>query len=178
MVVVDSAGSELGQLIGKNGDVQVPHVLHLPVWRQFEFSLWLTKNSPEAEENELERNCGLTVPRLAVVYQQGKFEALLRNFIASTTGRNFAGYELSHKDAHTMVVLRGSRELLGEDEETAGGGEDRQGGDPIGWVSSRVETEMCTKNHEVIQRLIREVPRTAPYVFEAMCLLRPLQRVA
>ena len=170
LVVVASAGSELGQLIGKNGDAQVPHVLHLPVWRQFEFSLWLKKNSLEAQENELDCNCGLTVPRLAVMYQQGKFEALLRNFIESTTGRNFAGSELPHKDAHTMVVLRGSRELLGEDEETAGGGDDRHAGDPIGWVSSCVEAEMCTKNHEVIQRLIRDVPRTAPYVFEAMVL--------
>ena len=33
LVVVASAGSELSQLIGKDGDVRVPDVLQLPVWR-------------------------------------------------------------------------------------------------------------------------------------------------
>ena len=117
----------------------------------------------EATESELDQNCGLTVPRLAVLYLQGKFEANLQKFIRSMAGRNFAGEEVSHKDAHTMVVLRGSRELLDDDEEeTEGGGSDRAAGDVVGWVSSRVETAMCTHNHGVIQRLIGDVPRATP----------------
>ena len=83
LVVVASAGSELSQLIGKDGDVRVPDVLQLPVWRHHEFYIWVTtKKLPnlseedlKAKESELDQNCGLTVPRLAVLYLQGKFEA-------------------------------------------------------------------------------------------------------
>ena len=184
LVVVASAGSELAQLIGKNGDGWVPDVLQLPVWRQQEFHSWLQRELPklseedlEATESELDQNCGLTVPRLAVLYLQGKFEANLQKFICSVAGRNVAGEEVSHKDAHTMVVLRGSRELLDDDEEeTEGGGSDRAAGDVVGWVSSRVETAMCTHNHGVIQRLIRDVPRATPYVFEAMVLTQAVAK--
>ena len=115
LVVVASAGSELAQLIGKNGDGRFPRVLQLPVWRQQEFHSWLQRELPklseedlEAKESELDQNCGLTVPRLAVMYLQGEFEAILQKFIRSMAGRNFAGQELSPKDAHTMVVLCGS----------------------------------------------------------------------
>ena len=183
LAVVAGAGSELSQLIGKNGDVRVPDVLQLPVWRQQEFHSWLQRELPdlsaeslEAKETELDQNCGLTVPRLAVVYLQGKFEALLQKFIRSMAGRNFAGQELSPKDARTMVVLRGSLELLDDYEETEGGGSDRAAGDAIGWVSSRVETEMCAPKHGIIQRLIREVPRATSYVFEAMVLTQAVAK--
>ena len=183
LVVVASAGSELSQLIGKNGDGRVPRVLQLPVWRQQEFHSWLQRELPklseedlEAKESELDQNCGLTVPRLAVMYLQGEFEAILQKFIRSMAGRNFAGQELSPKDAHTMVVLRGSRELLDEYEETEGGGSDRVAGDVIGWVSSRVGTAMCTHKHGVIQHLIRDVPRATPYVFEAMALTQAVAK--
>ena len=185
LVVVASAGSELSQLIGKDGDVWVPDVLQLPVWRHHEFHIWLTtKKLPnvseedlKAKESELDQNCGLTVPRLAVLYLQGKFEANLQKFICSVAGRNVAGEEVSHKDAHTMVVLRGSRELLDDDEEeTEGGGSDRAAGDVIGWVSTRVETEMCCHTHGVIQHLIRDVPRATPYVFEAMALTQAVAK--
>eukprot|EP00439_Symbiodinium_sp_Y106_P028511 s3989_g3.t1 len=167
LVVVASAGSELSQLIGKDGDVRVPHVLQLPVWRHHEFHIWLkTKKLPnlseedlEAKESELDQNCGLTVPRLAVMYLQNQFEGSLQKFIHSVAGRNSGGQELSPKDAHTMVVLRGSRELLDEYEETEGGGSDRVAGDVIGWVSSRVETAMCTHKHAVIQHLIRDAKK-------------------
>ena len=128
------------------------------------------------EDTELDQNCGLTVPRLAMVYLQGKFEALLQKFIRSMAGRNFAGQELSPKDAHTMVVLRGSLELLDDHEETEGGGSDRAAGDALGWVSSRVETEMCAPKHGIIQRLIRDVPRATSYVFEAMVLTQAVAK--
>eukprot|EP00439_Symbiodinium_sp_Y106_P076420 s760_g15.t1 len=62
----------------------------------------------KAKESELDQNCGLTVPRLAVLYLQGKFEANLQKFIRSMAGRNFAGEEVSHKDAHTMVDGQGA----------------------------------------------------------------------
>ena len=77
-----------------------------------------------------------------------------------------------------MVVLRESRELLDDDEEEK----------PrvvartvwlvmyIGWVSSRVETAMCTHKHGVIQHLIRDVPRATPYVFEAMALTQAVAK--
>ena len=122
--MVASAGSELSQLIGKDGEVRAPRVLQLPVWRHHEFRIWLTtKKLPslseedlKAKERELDQNCGLTVPRLAVTYLQGEFEAILQKFIIhSMAGRNSGGQELSPKDAHMMVVLRGSRELLDED---------------------------------------------------------------
>ena len=186
LVVVASAGSELSQLIGKNGDGWVPDVLQLPVWRQQEFHSWLQRELPklseedlEVTESELDQNCGLTVPRLAVLYLQGKFEANLQKFIHSVAGRNSGGQELSPKDAHTMVVLRGSRELLDDDEEeTEGGGSDRVAGDVIGWVSSRVETAMCTHKHGVIQHLIRDVPEPLPTFLRRWHSLRPLRRAA
>ena len=59
-------------------------------------------------------------------------------------GRNFAGQEVSHKDAHTMVVLRGSRELLDDDEEESeGGGSDRRAGDVIAGGSQLALRRRC-----------------------------------
>ena len=56
LVVVASAGSELSQLIGKDGDVRAPHVLQLPVWRHHEFHIWLkTKKLPNLSEEQGER---------------------------------------------------------------------------------------------------------------------------
>ena len=111
------------------------------------------------------------------MYLQNQFEGSLQKFTHSVAGRNSGGQELSPKDAHTMVVLRGSRELLDDDEEeTEGGGSDRAAGDVIGWVSTRVETEMCSHKHGVIQHLIRDVPRATPYVFEAMALTQAVAK--
>ena len=183
LVVVASAGSELSQLIGKDGDKEFPHILYLPVWSRAEIHIWIQRECPDVhgldldkKEEELYNESGLTVPRLVRSCVKQKFNDELEKFIRSMAGRNFAGQEVSHKDAHTMVVLRGSRELLDDDEETAGGGEDRRAGDAIGWVSSRVETEICSHKHGVIQHLIRDVPRATPYVFEAMALTQAVAK--
>ena len=183
LVVVASAGSELSQLIGKDGDKEFPHILYLPVWSRAEIHIWIQRECPDVhgldldkKEEELYNESGLTVPRLVRSCMKQKFNDELEKFIRSMAGRNFAGQEVSHKDAHTMVVLRGSRELLDDEEETAGGGEDRRAGDAIGWVSSRVETEICSHKHGVIQHLIRDVPRATPYVFEAMALTQAVAK--
>ena len=151
--MVASAGSELSQLIGKDGDKEFPDILYLPVWSQAEIHIWIQRERPdvqglalEKEKEELYNESGLTLPRLVRACMKHKFNDELQKFIRSMTRRNFAGEEVSHKDAHTMVVLRGSPELLDDDEETESDGKGRTAGDAIGWVSSRVETEMCTHN--------------------------------
>ena len=64
LVVVASAGSELAQLIGKNGDGWVPDVLQLPVWRQQEFHSWLQRELPKLSEEDFGGNGERVGPEL------------------------------------------------------------------------------------------------------------------
>ena len=175
LVVVASAGSDLKEL-GKNGDGVFPDELFLPVWRSEEARVWLQHRNHRWVETELDEkmaeldgNCGLTVPRLMEAYLSSNenFTKLLRKFIHSTAGQNQAGNEVTHKDAHTMVILRGSGELL--DEQEAPDDRNCYAGEPIGWVSSRVETELLRPSG-AIASMIKKAPRAAPYIFEAMVL--------
>ena len=189
LVVVSSAGAQLSQLIGKTGDRLAPEVVYLPVWKAEQTHEWVRKcQSPAIQQWEkIEASAGWAVPRLIELYLQSKFAQTLDLFIDRIAGTNTAGKESSAKDAHTMVLLRGSSELM-EDVPSACPTERddefqsilptfQQGGEAgsvIGFASLQVERRMCALRHSntAMIEMIRLFPKAVAYVFEGLVLDR------
>lgn len=189
LVVVSRAGAQLSQLIGKTGDRLAPEVVYLPVWKAEQTHEWVRKcQSPAIQQWEkIEASAGWAVPRLIELYLQSKFAQTLDLFIDRIAGTNTAGKESSAKDAHTMVLLRGSSELM-EDVPSACPTERddefqsilptfQQGGEAgsvIGFASLQVERRMCALRHSntAMIEMIRLFPKAVAYVFEGLVLDR------
>ena len=116
LVVVSSAGAQLSQLIDKTGDTFAPEVMYLPVWKAEQTQAWVFKSHPDAIQqwDNIEANAGFAVPRLVELFLQKKFQHTLERFMDRIAGKNTLGKKSSSKDAHTMVLLRGSAELMGD----------------------------------------------------------------
>ena len=115
LVVAASAGSQLGQLIDKDGDGRIPVVLWLPAWQHEHTRLWAQKVLECGDDalNSMESVCGLGVPRLVKVCRQSEaeFSSMLARFIGRVSGKNVADRQSSAKDAHTMLLTQPSKEL-------------------------------------------------------------------
>eukprot|EP00971_Amphidinium_carterae_P339191 6476836-Amphidinium_carterae.1 len=167
LVVVSSAGSELSQLVGKDGDDTMPQELYVPAWRKEDIKAWLKERYPSMS-GDLQL-CGEAVPRLIVAVEAKQFQTLLEKFINNICGKqNAAEKQQNVKDAHTMVLLRGSQELS---EETVADAV-QKGGEKMGFVSQCVEnavmTAMNLDNSKSIEDVIRMAPKTAPRIFEKL----------
>eukprot|EP00971_Amphidinium_carterae_P319340 6346977-Amphidinium_carterae.1 len=137
LVVVASAGSELSQLIGKDGDRKMPKELYLPVWTTRSTEAWLAKRYPTISADT--NLCGKAVPRLIVAVVEKQFDGLLKKFINKILGKQSAAeMHENTKDAHTMVLLCGSNALS---EDTATDAE-QEAGEKMGFVSNHVENQV------------------------------------
>ena len=189
LVVVSSAGAQLSQLIGRTGDRFAPEVVYLPVWKAEQTHEWVRKcQSPAIQPwEEIEANAGWAVPRLIELYLQSEFAQTLNLFIERIAGTNTAGKESSAKDAHTMMLLRGSSELMEDVPSACPTGRDDEfpsilptfqhggkAGSVIGFASLQVEQRMCALRHDktAMIEMIRLFPKAVAYVFEGLVLDR------
>ena len=189
LVVVSSAGAQLSQLIDKTGDTFAPKVVYLPVWKAEQTHEWVLKSHANAIQqwDEIGANAGFAVPRLIELFLQNEFQATLERFMDRIAGKNTLGKKSSSKDAHTMVLLRGSTELMedvpsacatkNDDEEQSiipPFGLDRKAGSEIGLASVTVESKIYNLRHDcsAITEMIRLFPKTVAYLFEGLVLNR------
>ena len=189
LVVVSSAGAQLSQLIDKTGDTFAPEVMYLPVWKAEQTQAWVFKSHPDAIQqwDNIEANAGFAVPRLVELFLQKKFQHTLERFMDRIAGKNTLGKKSSSKDAHTMVLLRGSAELMGDvpvahatkndDEEQSiipPFELDGKAGSEIGLASVTVENKIYNLRHDcsAITEMIRLFPKTVAYLFEGLVLNR------
>ena len=189
LVVVSSAGAQLSQLIDKTGDTFAPKVVYLPVWKAEQTHEWVLKSHANAIQqwDEIGANAGFAVPRLIELFLQNEFQATLERFMDRIAGKNTLGKKSSSKDAHTMVFLRGSTELMedvpsacatkNDDEEQSiipPFGLDRKAGSEIGLASVTVESKIYNLRHDcsAITEMIRLFPKTVAYLFEGLVLNR------
>ena len=189
LVVVSSAGAQLSQLIDKTGDTFAPEVMYLPVWKAEQTQAWVFKSHADAIQqwDNIEANAGFAVPRLVELFLQKKFQATLERFMDRIAGKNTLGKKSSSKDAHTMVLLRGSAELMGDvpvahatkndDEEQSiipPFELDGKAGSEIGLASVTVENKIYNLRHDcsAITEMIRLFPKTVAYLFEGLVLNR------
>ena len=189
LVVVSSAGAQLSQLIDKTGDTFAPEVMYLPVWKAEQTQAWVFKSHPDAIQqwDNIEANAGFAVPRLVELFLQKKFQHTLERFMDRIAGKNTLGKKSSSKDAHTMVLLRGSAELMGDvpvahatkndDEEQSiipPFELDGKAGSEIGLASVTVENKIYNLRRDcsAITEMIRLFPKTVAYLFEGLVLNR------
>lgn len=174
-------------IFGKDSPAHHTKKLFAPVWQPMHLQKWACKYGIKATE-QVAQMCGLNVPRLLVQVQNGTFHTTLRMFVGKIGGKVTAGGEkTAAKDAHTMVLLKHSPELVEDSEHDDlnddGDADDgkvnvQQVEDPredpgsfIGFVSAHVEEcvkalcltrEACEKMLEVLGADV------APYVFERL----------
>ena len=189
LVVVSSAGAQLSQLVGKTGDKFPPKVVYLPVWKAEQTQAWVFKSHRDAIQHwdEIGASAGFAVPRLVELFLYNEFQATLEQFIDRIAGKNILGKDSSSKDAHTMVLLRGSSELMGDvpvAHETKNDDEEQsiippfelhgRAGSEIGLVSVTVESKIYNLRHDcsAITEMIRLFPKTVAYLFEGLVLNR------
>ena len=189
LVVVSSAGAQLSQLIDKTGDKFPPKVVYLPVWKAEQTREWVLKSHAHADAmwDNIEANAGFAVPRLVELFLYNEFQHTLERFMDRIAGKNALGKKSSSKDAHTMVLLRGSAELMGDvpvahatkndDEEQSiipPFELDGKAGSEIGLASVTVESKIYNLRHDcsAITEMIRLFPKTVAYLFEGLVLNR------
>lgn len=189
LVVVSSAGAQLSQLIDKTGDKFPPKVVYLPVWKAEQTQAWVFKSHPDAIQqwDNIEANAGFAVPRLVELFLYNEFQATLERFMERIAGKNIFGKKSSSKDAHTMVLLRGSTELMedipsacatknDDEEQTIIPPFELHGkaGSEIGLASVAVESKIYNLRHDcsAITQMIRLFPKTGAYLFEGLVLNR------
>ena len=182
--MVSSAGAQLSQLIDKTGDRLAPEVVYLPVWKAEQTQAWVFKSHADAIQHwdEIGASAGFAVPRLVELFLQNKFQATLERFMD-----RIAGKKSSSKDAHTMVLLRGSTELMGDvpvAHATKNDDEEQsiippfelhgKAGSEIGLASVTVESKIYNLRHDcsAITEMIRLFPKTVAYLFEGLVLNR------
>ena len=187
LVVVSSAGAQLSQLVGKTGDTFAPEVMYLPVWKAEQTQAWVFKSHADAIQHwdEIGASAGFAVPRLIELFLQKKFQATLEQFMDRIAGKNILGKDSSSKDAHTMVLLRGSAELMGDvpvAHATKNDDEEQsiippfelhgRAGSEIGLASVTVEGKIYNLRHDcsAITEMIRLFPKTVAYLFEGLVL--------
>ena len=90
--------------------------MYLPVWKAEQTREWVLKSYVHADAmwDNIEANAGFAVPRLVELFLYNEFQATLERFMDRIAGKNTLGKKSSSKDAHTMVLLRGSAELMGD----------------------------------------------------------------
>ena len=189
LVVVSSAGAQLSQLIGKTGDKFPPKVVYLPVWKAEQTREWVLKSHAHADAmwDNIEANAGFAVPRLVELFLYNEFQATLERFMDRIAGKNILGKDSSSKDAHTMVLLRGSAELMGDvpvAHATKNDDEEQsiippfelhgRAGSEIGLASVTVESKIYNLRYDcsAITEMIRLFPKTVAYLFEGLVLNR------
>ena len=189
LVVVSSASAQLSQLIDKTGDKFPPKVVYLPVWKAEQTQAWVFKSHADAIQHwdEIGASAGFAVPRLVELFLYNEFQATLERFMDRIAGKNTLGKKSSSKDAHTMVLLRGSAELMGDvpvahatkndDEEQSiipPFELDGKAGSEIGFASVTVENKIYNLRRDcsAITEMIRLFPKTVAYLFEGLVLNR------
>ena len=189
LVVVSSAGAQLSQLIDKTGDKFPPKVVYLPVWKAEQTQAWVFKSHPDAIQqwDNIEANAGFAVPRLVELFLYNEFQATLERFMDRIAGKNTLGKKSSSKDAHTMVLLRGSTELMEDIPSACATKNDDEeqsiippfelhgkAGSEIGLASVAVESKIYNLRHDcsAITEMIRLFPKTVAYLFEGLVLNR------
>ena len=189
LVVVSSAGAQLSQLIDKTGDKVPPKVVYLPVWKAEQTQAWVFKSHPDAIQqwDNIEANAGFAVPRLVELFLYNEFQATLERFMDRIAGKNTLGKKSSSKDAHTMVLLRGSTELMEDIPSACATKNDDEeqsiippfelhgkAGSEIGLASVAVESKIYNLRHDcsAITEMIRLFPKTVAYLFEGLVLNR------
>ena len=186
LVVVSSAGAQLSQLIDKTGDKFPPKVVYLPVWKAEQTQAWVFKRHADAIQHwdAIGASAGFAVPRLVELFLYNEFQATLERFMDRIAGKNTLGKKSSSKDAHTMVLLRGSAELMGDvpvahatkndDEEQSiipPFELDGKAGSEIGFASVTVENKIYNLRRDITE-MIRLFPKTVAYLFEGLVLNR------
>ena len=174
LVVTDSAGANLGQLTDKDEDGSSPTPLYLPVWQPGSTQPWASTVFTCTDDylDTVEPVCGLVVPCLVTFCAQRgeqRFNDMIRRFIDWVAGVNSADWNSSARDAHTMVILQGSQELIETEEESE---KPPPPGSAIGVVSETVSRELSDLifNAEFFKHVLRIVSKAAACVFEEVVL--------
>ena len=161
----------------QNGDKFPPKVVYLPVWKAEQTQAWVFKSHPDAIQqwDNIEANAGFAVPRLVELFLYNEFQATLERFMDRIAGKNTLGKKSSSKDAHTMVLLRGSTELMEDIPSACATKNDDEeqsiippfelhgkAGSEIGLASVAVESKIYNLRHDcsAITEMIRLFPKT------------------